>query len=75
MDIKKRIEIWKKFQYIMAEDVTIIWPQVGPNRFEVVQDYIKDYYFLPNMSRSYLRQAWLDKWGCRKCSGACWVPI
>jgi peptide/nickel transport system substrate-binding protein len=61
MDVKKRIEIWKKIQYIMAEDIPILWPEAGPPRFEIVQDYVKDYYFMSDISRSYLRQAWLDK--------------
>ena len=61
VDVKKRIEIWKKIQYLMAEDVSCIFAQVGPTRFEVSQDYVKDYYFLPSTSRIYLRQAWLDK--------------
>jgi peptide/nickel transport system substrate-binding protein len=61
VDVKKRIEIWKKIQYIMAEDVPILWPQAGPPRFEVIRDYVKDYHFLSNVSRIYLRQAWLDK--------------
>ncbi len=61
VDVKKRIEIWKRLQHIMAEDNPILWPQVGPPRFEVIRDYVKDYYFISSISRSYLRQAWLDK--------------
>jgi len=61
VDVKKRVEIWRKIQYIMAEDVPILWPQAGPPRFEVVRDYVKNYHFLSNVSRIYLRQTWLDK--------------
>ena len=60
-DVKKRIELWRKLQYIMAEDIPIIWPQAGPPRFELIRDYVKDYHFMSNVSRGYLRQAWLDK--------------
>ncbi|MFH1882957.1 MAG: ABC transporter substrate-binding protein [Planctomycetota bacterium] len=61
VDEKRRIEIWRKIQHIMAEDIPILWPEAGPPRFEIVQDYVKDYYFMSDISRSYLRQAWLDK--------------
>lgn len=61
VDEKRRIEIWRKLQYIMADDVPILWPEVGPPRFEIIRDYVKDYYFMSDISRSYLRQAWLDK--------------
>jgi len=61
VDVKKRIEIWKRLQYIMADDVPILWVQAGPPRFEVIRDYVKNYHFLSNVSRIYLRQAWLDK--------------
>jgi peptide/nickel transport system substrate-binding protein len=60
-DVKKRIEIWRKLQYIMAEDIPIIWPEAGPPRFELIRDYVKDYHFMSNVSRGYLRQAWLDQ--------------
>lgn len=61
IDEKKRIGIWRKIQNLMAEDVATIWPEAGPSRYEMVRDYVKDYYFLANNSRRYLRQAWLDK--------------
>jgi len=61
VDVKKRIEIWKRLQYIIADDVPILYPEVGPPRFEVIQNYVKDYHFMSDVSRSYLRQAWMDK--------------
>jgi peptide/nickel transport system substrate-binding protein len=60
-DEKRRIEIWKKIQYIMAEDAPILWVAASPAVFEVVRDYVKGYHFLPHPSRIYLRDAWLDK--------------
>ena len=61
VDVKKRVEIWKRLQYIIAEDAPILYPQAGPARFEVIRDYVKDYYFRSDASRTYLRQAWIDK--------------
>jgi peptide/nickel transport system substrate-binding protein len=61
VDQKKKIGIWKKLQYIMAEDVPILWPEAGPPRFEIIRDDVKDYFFMSDISRSYLRQAWLDR--------------
>jgi len=29
VDVKKRVEIWRKIQYLMADDVAILWPQAG----------------------------------------------
>ncbi len=60
-DMKRRIEIWKKLQYILAEDVFCIFPYASPQMYEVVNARIKDYHFLPTGQRSYLRQAWIDK--------------
>ncbi len=61
LDVKKRMEIWRKLQHIMAEDVAIIWAYSCPSKFEVVQDYVKDYHFKDDTSRLYLDQVWLDK--------------
>lgn len=60
-DVEKRKEIWRMLQFIMAEDVPILWPEVGPARFELIRDHVKDYHFLASNSRAYLRQAWLDR--------------
>jgi ABC-type transport system substrate-binding protein len=51
VDVKKWIEIWKKIQYLLAEDGAFIAPQVGPTRFEVIQDDVKGYHSLPSTSR------------------------
>jgi len=61
VDLKRRKEIWREIQYMVAEDVPILFPAAGPPRFEIVSSYVKDYHFLSNTSRTYLRQAWLDK--------------
>lgn len=60
-DKRRRMEIWRKLQYIIAEDIPQIYCAAGPLRNEVVRDYVRGYYFLPNTSRAYLREAWLDK--------------
>jgi hypothetical protein len=41
VDVKKWIEIWKKIQYLLAKERAFIAPQVGPTRFEVVQDDVR----------------------------------
>lgn len=61
LDTKRRIEIWKRIQYIFAEDVPTLYPYANVARNEVVANYVKDYHFMPNLSRVYLREAWLDK--------------
>ena len=61
LDIKKRVEIWRKLQYIMADDVALILCYVCPGKYEVVRSVLKDYTFLPNHSRIMLKNAWIDK--------------
>ena len=61
LDEKKRLNIWKKIQYVMAEDVALICLFATPAKYEVINNRIKDYYFMDNTSRFYLRDAWIDK--------------
>ena len=61
LDVKKRIELWKKIQYEFAEDVDCIFPYAGPVKYEVVSNRIKDYKFSNNSSRLYLRDAWINQ--------------
>jgi len=56
VDVKKWIEIWKKIQYLLAEERAFIAPQAGPTRFEVIQDDVKGCHFLSNPPRIYLRK-------------------
>ncbi len=60
LDKKRRIEIWKKLQYIFAEDVALLILYASQGKYEVVHDKIQNYYFLPNTSRIYLREAWVN---------------
>ncbi len=61
LDRKKRVEIWRKLQQIMAEDVAFITCYGSPSKYEVIRDVVKDYTFLPNNSRVLLREAWVDR--------------
>lgn len=61
VDQKKRVEIWRKIQAIMADDIPIIWPMVGASRYEVIREHVKDYSLLPNTSRVNLKHAWIDR--------------
>jgi len=61
LDQKRRVEIWKRLQRIVQEDVAALWTIAGPQRMDVVHDYLKGYEMLPSNSRVLLREAWLDK--------------
>jgi peptide/nickel transport system substrate-binding protein len=60
-DLQKRIDLWKKLQVKMAEDVTAIWPYASSARFELVSKKVKGYSFLASSSRVGLREAWIQK--------------
>ena len=61
LDVKRRIEIWRKLPYIMAEDVFCNLVYAYPMRIEFFNKRIKGYKYLIPFHRSYLRQAWIDK--------------
>jgi peptide/nickel transport system substrate-binding protein len=60
VNLQKRISLWRELQEYMAEYIPQIWLYAGPARFEVVNKKVKNYKFLSNNSRIYLRQAWTD---------------
>ena len=60
-NVAERVKVWHKIQRILAEDVPILFTMVGPPRFEITRDYVKDYEFMPQISRFNLKYAWLDK--------------
>jgi len=60
-NVEKRKEYFKQLQYKAAEKVTAISPYAMPSRFEIVRDRVKDYHFMANNGRIYLRQAWIAK--------------
>jgi peptide/nickel transport system substrate-binding protein len=61
VDIPKRVKVWHRIQRLLAEDVPVLFTMVGPPRFEITRDFIKDYDFMPQISRFNLKYAWLDK--------------
>ena len=61
LDMKKRIEIWRKLQQIMAEDVTLIFCYASPSKYEVFRNVVKDYSCLPSNQRVLLREAWIER--------------
>lgn len=61
VDQDKRKDYFKQLQYKFAEKVIGIFPYAMPSRFEIVADYVKGYFFMPNDGRAYLRQTWIDK--------------
>jgi peptide/nickel transport system substrate-binding protein len=61
VDLTKRIEMWRRIQEIMADDIPIIWVLVQAPRHEIIREHVKGYDFMPDTSRQNLRSAWIDK--------------
>lgn len=60
-DQKKRVEMWRRLQEILADDIPIIWVLVQAPRHEIIHDHVKGYQFMPDISRANLRYAWIEK--------------
>ncbi len=58
---EKRVELWRKIQRYMAQTVPVVMPYASTARYEVVNKKVKNYHFLSNNSRLYLRQAWVEE--------------
>ena len=61
VDVEKRVKVWHEIQRILGEDLPVLFTMVGPPRFEITRDFIKDYNFMPQISRFNLKYAWIDK--------------
>jgi len=60
-NLQKRIAVWRDLQVYMAEYIPQILIYAMPARYEAVNKKVKNYKFLSNNSRIYLREAWIDK--------------
>jgi len=60
-NLDKRIDLWHKIQRHSAENPYAIFIYAVPGRYEIINKRVKDYKFIPNLSRIYLREAWIQK--------------
>lgn len=61
LDIKKRIQIYKDVQTLIADQAYMIYPFTKPVNWQYVKDYVKNYSATPNGSFSPLRYVYLEK--------------
>ena len=59
-NLQKRIDYFRQLQHKIAQEVTMIFPYVSQARWEIVNNKVKGYRFMPSNSRVGLREAWLS---------------
>ncbi len=57
VDVRKRVEQWWKLQFVVAEDVPIVWLMARPARFELIRAPVTGYVPRPDLSRVNLKYA------------------
>lgn len=61
VNLEKRTQLWREIQAYIAETAPALYLYGMTPRYEVVNVAVEGYRFMPNASRSYLREAWLKK--------------
>lgn len=60
-DVEKRTQLWREIQAYVAETAPALYLYGMTPRYEAVHTSVHGYKFMPNASRSYLREAWLEE--------------
>jgi ABC-type transport system substrate-binding protein len=60
-DLTKQTQYFRELQHKAAEKVIALFLYSSISRYEMVNKKIKDYFFMPNDSREYLRQTWISQ--------------
>ena len=61
VNLEERTKLWREIQTYVAETAPALYFYGMTPRYEVVDVDVVGYKFMPNASRSYLREAWLKK--------------
>jgi len=60
-NLEKRKQYYRELQYKAAEDVSGIFTYAMENRIEFVNKKVKNYQFMGNSGRAYIRYAWISE--------------